>query len=130
MGFGRCSADIKKSGSPLGQKVLRATAALSKNMFDHVGAISNRSISPGYKMVSNLGSVLFVVFISQTSEFSYVSIFPSACCLILPDFFSSYNSINDRIRFFQRQAAHFLAPQKKLANQKIEHFRLLRATKS
>ena len=51
MGFGRCSADIKKAGSPLGQKVLRATAALSKNLFDHVGAISNRSISPAYKQV-------------------------------------------------------------------------------
>ncbi len=51
MGFGRCSADIKKGGSPLGQKVSRATAALSKNLFDHVGAISNRSISPGYKLV-------------------------------------------------------------------------------
>jgi len=26
MGFGRCSADIKKGGSPLGQKVTRGTA--------------------------------------------------------------------------------------------------------
>ena len=51
MGFGRCSADVKKGGSPLGQKVTRATAALSRNLFDHVGAISNRSISPGYKQV-------------------------------------------------------------------------------
>lgn len=62
MGFGRCSADVKKGGSPLGQKVARATAALSKNLFDHVGAISNRSISPGYKQVRALSVVFLQVF--------------------------------------------------------------------
>jgi hypothetical protein len=62
MGFGRCSADVKKGGSPLGQKVSRATAALSKNLFDHVGAISNRSISPAYKQVQSCETMCSILF--------------------------------------------------------------------
>jgi hypothetical protein len=69
MGFGRCSADVKKGGSPLGQKVARATAALSKNLFDHVGAISNRSISPGYKQVRLWFQALSVVFLQVFNVF-------------------------------------------------------------
>jgi hypothetical protein len=62
MGFGRSSSDIKKGGFPLGRTVTRSTAALSKNLLQHVGAVCSRSVAPDYRMVQSraLGLLWFV----------------------------------------------------------------------